>query len=503
MRRKRRSKRSDRASPRRRADGATRAGRGGCARRSRAVAASSRRPAICSRACRTSMRLANPPKQTSVRAAMDDDARRDAGHVHARRRAPDVRLRRARAPRTARRLRALRRARRPRRGAVEERRAATCARTYTAARGRARGVSARLRRLRTLRRLPVAARRRRRRSARAKRAIVAEQLARLGGLRDVDVAPTLAAGTDWRYRAPHHAGRRGPAPRLPPRALARARRDRRLPDRRPGGRRAPRRRRAPGLARAARRADARRRSPRRRAASCWSPRRRRAPGRARRRRDRGSSSRASRDGARRRARAAAAARLVVGDPTVRVELEPGLALEVPADVFTQVNPAANRLPRRHRARARRASAPGARVLDLYCGAGNFALPLARRGAARARRRARRRLAVDAGRAERRAPRARRRRFHARRRSPTRSPHVAAGRVDARRARPAARGRRRGDRRARRRSRAPRVVYVSCDPATLARDAARARRARLSGRARAAGRPLPADVSRRNGGGIRS
>src|SRR5262249_14544782 len=34
-------------------------------------------------------------------------------------------------------------------------------------------------------------------------------------------------------------------------------------------------------------------------------------------------------------------RLVIGDPTVRVPLEPDLDLEVPADVFTQVNPAAN------------------------------------------------------------------------------------------------------------------------------------------------------------------
>src|SRR5207245_659701 len=40
--------------------------------------------------------------------------------------------------------------------------------------------------------------------------------------------------------------------------------------------------------------------------------------------------------------AGAGARLVAGDPTVRVALEPGLDLEVPADVFTQVNPGANR-----------------------------------------------------------------------------------------------------------------------------------------------------------------
>src|SRR5262249_56403873 len=63
-------------------------------------------------------------------------------------------------------------------------------------------------------------------------------------------------------------------------------------------------------------------------------------------------------------------RLVAGDPTVRLPLEAGLDLEVPADVFTQVNPAANpglvatvlTLGRFVR---------GERVLDLYCGAGNF------------------------------------------------------------------------------------------------------------------------------------
>jgi 23S rRNA (uracil1939-C5)-methyltransferase len=72
-------------------------------------------------------------------------------------------------------------------------------------------------------------------------------------------------------------------------------------------------------------------------------------------------------------------RMVAGDPTVILSPEPGLDLEVPADVFAQVNPGANR---------RLVEAvidlggvrAGARVLDLYSGAGNFALPLARRGA---------------------------------------------------------------------------------------------------------------------------
>ncbi len=72
-------------------------------------------------------------------------------------------------------------------------------------------------------------------------------------------------------------------------------------------------------------------------------------------------------------------RLVAGDPRVRVALEPGLDLEVPADVFTQVNPDANRLLVASVIALGR-FAPGERVLDLYAGAGNFTLPIARRGA---------------------------------------------------------------------------------------------------------------------------
>ncbi len=72
-------------------------------------------------------------------------------------------------------------------------------------------------------------------------------------------------------------------------------------------------------------------------------------------------------------------RVVIGAPMVTVELEPGLAIEVDADCFSQVNHAQNRHlvalvmelanPR-----------PELALLDLYCGAGNFALPAARRGA---------------------------------------------------------------------------------------------------------------------------
>jgi len=72
-------------------------------------------------------------------------------------------------------------------------------------------------------------------------------------------------------------------------------------------------------------------------------------------------------------------RLVVGDPHMRVELEPGLHLEVPADAFTQVHPAANRqLVETVCALADARS--GTTIVDLYCGAGNLTLPLARRGA---------------------------------------------------------------------------------------------------------------------------
>jgi 23S rRNA (uracil1939-C5)-methyltransferase len=70
-------------------------------------------------------------------------------------------------------------------------------------------------------------------------------------------------------------------------------------------------------------------------------------------------------------------RMVAGDPTVRMSVEDGLDLEVPCDVFTQVNPGANRLLV-HTVLALGAFRAGERALDLYCGAGNFALALARR-----------------------------------------------------------------------------------------------------------------------------
>jgi len=161
----------------------------------------------------------------------------------------------------------------------------------------------------------------------------------------------------------------------------------------------------------------------------------------------------------------AGARLVAGDPTVRVALEPGLALEVPADVFTQVNPGAN--PSLvATVVALGAFAPGAHVLDLYCGAGTLSLPLARRGVT-VLGIERSRVAVEAARAN-----AARLRLAA---ATFRADDVAralAGplpgpldavvldppRTGAAAAVPALAA-----------LRPPRIVYVSCDPATLARD----------------------------------
>lgn len=72
-------------------------------------------------------------------------------------------------------------------------------------------------------------------------------------------------------------------------------------------------------------------------------------------------------------------RVTVGDATVKIELEPALSIEVDADLFSQVNRAQNRklVASVMEMAAIRESSP---VLDLFCGAGNFSLPAARRGA---------------------------------------------------------------------------------------------------------------------------
>ena len=72
-------------------------------------------------------------------------------------------------------------------------------------------------------------------------------------------------------------------------------------------------------------------------------------------------------------------REVIGDPAITIELEPALQITVDADLFSQVNHDQNR-----RLIAFVMEAAGAceeaRILDLFCGAGNFSLPAARRGA---------------------------------------------------------------------------------------------------------------------------
>jgi 23S rRNA (uracil1939-C5)-methyltransferase len=72
-------------------------------------------------------------------------------------------------------------------------------------------------------------------------------------------------------------------------------------------------------------------------------------------------------------------RRVFGEPLADLEVEDGLVLETQGG-FTQVNPLGNR---RLVEILLKLAAPSSndRVLDLYCGSGNFTLPLARRAAA--------------------------------------------------------------------------------------------------------------------------
>ncbi len=72
-------------------------------------------------------------------------------------------------------------------------------------------------------------------------------------------------------------------------------------------------------------------------------------------------------------------RATLGDPAIAIELEPGLTLEVDADLFSQVNHAQN-LKLVAAVMELAAVRDSSVVLDLYCGAGNFSLPALRRGA---------------------------------------------------------------------------------------------------------------------------
>lgn len=71
-------------------------------------------------------------------------------------------------------------------------------------------------------------------------------------------------------------------------------------------------------------------------------------------------------------------RVTVGDAVIPTTIEPGAVIEAPADAFAQVNPDANRLLVQTVLTFGNFAA-GSRVADLYCGAGNFTVPLARRG----------------------------------------------------------------------------------------------------------------------------
>lgn len=73
------------------------------------------------------------------------------------------------------------------------------------------------------------------------------------------------------------------------------------------------------------------------------------------------------------------ARVVVGEAGIFCEIEPNCVIEIDADLFSQINRAQN-LKLVAEVIAMAAVIEGTGVLDLFCGAGNFSLPLARRGA---------------------------------------------------------------------------------------------------------------------------
>lgn len=74
-----------------------------------------------------------------------------------------------------------------------------------------------------------------------------------------------------------------------------------------------------------------------------------------------------------------AQRVAIGEPTIKIDLEPGLQLLAEADAFSQVNQEQNPLLVAS-VMEQGAIQSAVSVLDLFCGAGNFSLPAARRGA---------------------------------------------------------------------------------------------------------------------------
>lgn len=72
-------------------------------------------------------------------------------------------------------------------------------------------------------------------------------------------------------------------------------------------------------------------------------------------------------------------RHAIGDPSITINIESGLYLNIDADLFSQVNHAQNR---RLIAKVMEMAAieRGIPLLDIFCGAGNLSIPAARRGA---------------------------------------------------------------------------------------------------------------------------
>ncbi len=73
------------------------------------------------------------------------------------------------------------------------------------------------------------------------------------------------------------------------------------------------------------------------------------------------------------------ARVTLGDVRTAIEVEPGCTIESDADAFSQVNREQNR-KLVAAAMALGGFRGGVKLLDLFCGSGNFSLPAARRGA---------------------------------------------------------------------------------------------------------------------------